>query len=102
MCSSCRLNFRLNTAGEGLEPSVSAFNAQRVASYTIPQNLIGAAGLEPAILRLSVANIGYKPTALPLSYAPKFMLVAESGLAPASLNYRLSALLFELHRERSG
>jgi hypothetical protein len=29
--------WKMVAAGEGVEPSISAFKAQRVASYTIPQ-----------------------------------------------------------------
>ena len=91
---------RTVAAGEGVEPSFSAFKAQRVASYTIPQEAdtkmgrrgdrekkqrlrvtaspflrvrsFGALGFEPRTLRLSGANTAYKAAALPLSYAPAY------------------------------
>lgn len=64
------LVFEKIAAGEGVEPSVSAFKAQRVAGYTIPQERVGAAGLEPAS-RADPALAAYKTAALPLCYAPK-------------------------------
>jgi hypothetical protein len=89
----------VRTAGEGVEPSISSFKERRAAGCTIPQNLIGAAGLEPAISRPSGANIGYKPTALPLSYAP-FVATAAFGVEPKSPDSESSILPVERHRKK--
>ena len=100
-------------AGEGVEPSISAFKAQRVASYTIPQEAeadtemgrrgdrekkqrlrvtaspflrvrsFGALGFEPRTLRLSGANTAYKAAALPLSYAPAYESKVKSPMSKA-------------------
>ena len=58
-------------AGEGVEPSISDFKNQRAAGVTPSRmKLIGAAGVEPATLRLSAANTVYKTAALPIELRP--------------------------------
>ena len=84
-------------AGEGVEPSVSAFKAQRVAGYTIPQKHcrfpIGDCRLKTSRCSL--------PANWQLEIAKSAMsLVAVEGIEPTSLDYRSSALAVELHRER--
>lgn len=77
-------------AGEGLEPSVSDFKDQRVASYTIPhETWSGQQDSRPAS-RADLALAAYKTAALPLCYAPK--LVAVEGVEPSSDAYQAYAL----------
>jgi hypothetical protein len=57
------------TAGEGVEPSISSFKERHAASCTIPQNFIGAAGLEPAS-RADLALAVYKTAARPIELCP--------------------------------
>ena len=47
------------------------FNCQRTKRLLLIKKMVGARGFEP-LPRSSPLLMGYKPTALPLSYAPKF------------------------------
>jgi hypothetical protein len=81
-------------AGEGIEPSVSAFKAQHVASYTIPHES-GQQDSRPAS-RADLALAAYKTAALPLCYAPK--LVAVEGVEPFIARLSIACSIVELHR----